>query len=102
MSSTNFRSILIFASCVVGTCNILDYTGEFFFIGGALISCFEKKNIYIYIWLVLVFYKNIFEDVSRECDEFRVNTRLCKGALLVFLIYYVSKFLNGRDIIMFF
>ena len=23
MSSTNFRSILIFASCVVGTCNIV-------------------------------------------------------------------------------
>ena len=23
MSSTNFRSILIFASCVVGTCNVL-------------------------------------------------------------------------------
>ena len=26
MSSTNFRSILIFASCVVGTCNMLVYT----------------------------------------------------------------------------
>ena len=28
MSSTNFRSILIFASCVVGTRNILDYMGD--------------------------------------------------------------------------
>ena len=30
VSSTNFGSILIVASCVVGTCNILDYMGEFF------------------------------------------------------------------------
>ena len=29
VSSTNFRSILIFASCVVGTCNTLDYMGDF-------------------------------------------------------------------------
>ena len=32
MSSTNFRSILIFASCVVGTCNI-QYIDEFLFGG---------------------------------------------------------------------
>ena len=30
MSSTNFGSKLIFASCVVDTCNILHYVGEFF------------------------------------------------------------------------
>ena len=33
MSSTNFGSILIFTSCVVGTCDILRsiyYVGEFF------------------------------------------------------------------------
>ena len=34
MNSTNFGSILIFASCVVGTCNIL-YGGEFL-LGGVL------------------------------------------------------------------
>ena len=34
MSSTNFRSILIFASCVVGTRNIL-YVGDFI-LGGVL------------------------------------------------------------------
>ena len=30
MSSTNFRTILIFASCVVGTCNILRIWVSFF------------------------------------------------------------------------
>ena len=30
MSSTNFRSILIFASCVVGTCNMYMYNCDFF------------------------------------------------------------------------
>ena len=33
MSSTNFRSKLIFESCVVGTCNIL-YIGKFL-LGGS-------------------------------------------------------------------
>ena len=37
MSSTNFRSILIFASCVVGTCNIDYYMGGFL-LGGFLFS----------------------------------------------------------------
>ena len=37
MSSTNFRSILIFASCVVGTCNILRRTFVSFYWEG---SCF--------------------------------------------------------------
>ena len=35
VSSTNFRSILIFASCVVGACNRLYYMGEFL-LGGVL------------------------------------------------------------------
>ena len=33
VSSTNFRSILIFASCVVGTCNMCRYNCDFFFFG---------------------------------------------------------------------
>ena len=41
MSSMNLGSILIFASCVVGTCNIY-YVGEFFHLmGGILLFCFS-------------------------------------------------------------
>ena len=36
MSSTKFGSKLIFASCVVGTCNIDYYVGEFVVMGGVL------------------------------------------------------------------
>ena len=47
---------------------------------------------------VITFYQNIFEDVSREFDEFRVNTHLSlQAALLVPAIYYMGEFLlNGR------
>ena len=37
MSSTNLRSILIFASCVVGTCNIL-YGWVFYWEGSYFLS----------------------------------------------------------------
>ena len=45
MSSTNFGTILIFASCVVGTCNIRSttYVGEFFLNGRGPILLFEKN-----------------------------------------------------------
>ena len=47
-----------------------------------------------------LFYKAYFKDVSRELDEFRVNTHLCNAyaALLVLVIYYknIGAFLLGR------
>ena len=43
VSSTKFGTILIFASCVGGACNILGYKGEFF-IGRGPVS-YEVKNI---------------------------------------------------------
>ena len=44
VSSTKFVSMLIFASCVVGICNILDYMWlSFFLTGGVLLFCL---NIY--------------------------------------------------------
>ena len=43
MSSTNFRSILTLVSCVVGTCNILVYMGEFF-LGGVLFFVHYNGN----------------------------------------------------------
>ena len=49
MSSTNFGSILIFASCVVGTCNILSFAGEFFLNGIRGHIILLKKLIYTYI-----------------------------------------------------
>ena len=54
MSSTNFGSILIFASCVVGTCNIHYYTMwvSFFLMGGVL---FKKHIDYIVCINVLFF-----------------------------------------------
>ena len=46
MSSTNFGSIIIVASCVVGTCNIVIYcVGEVFKWGGSF-SIFFFFNIY--------------------------------------------------------
>ena len=47
VSSTNFGSILIFASCVVGTCNILPgvWVGCLL-MGGVLFFCLNK-NVYI-------------------------------------------------------
>ena len=60
MSSTNLGSILIFASCVVGTCNIQYYVGEFLLL---------KKQTHIYT-SIYIFYKKHFKDVSREFDEF--------------------------------
>ena len=47
VSSTNFRSILIFASCVVGTCNMLYYMGEFL-LGGVLFSSTKMVSVGIY------------------------------------------------------
>ena len=34
-------------------------------------------------------------DVSREFDEFQVNTHLLQAALLVLVIYYMGDFLLG-------
>ena len=45
MSLTNFGSILIFTSCVVGTCNALPYVGECF-LGGVLFIIIIIFNIY--------------------------------------------------------
>ena len=47
VSSTNFRSILIFASCFVGTCNILVYIGEFL-LGGVLFLSSIMVSVGIY------------------------------------------------------
>ena len=43
-------------------------------VGGSY--CFVKKS-HIYT-SVYIFYKKYFKDVSREFDEFQVNTHLCK------------------------
>ena len=49
MSSTNFGSILIFASCVVGTRIIVYYVGKFFRNGRGYFLLL-KKHIYIYTY----------------------------------------------------
>ena len=78
MSSTNFRSILIFASCVVGSCNY--YVGEFFLMGGVSFFC---SNIYVHIYIlflstimVLVFYKNSSKTSAVSSTNF--------GSILIF------------------
>ena len=48
VSSTNFGSILIFASCVVGTCKIL-YVGEFF--SQFICSVLALPLPFVYPWL---------------------------------------------------
>ena len=56
MSSTNFRSILTFASCIVGTCNMLDYMGEFSLVGGVLFFVhYNGKCWYFYTGNVGIF-----------------------------------------------
>ena len=48
-----------------------------------------------------VFYKKYFKDVSREFDEFRVNTHLCTwAALLVLVIYYMDEFFIGGEVLL--
>ena len=51
VSSTNFWSILIFASCVVGTCNTLGYVGEFFHNGRGHFVLLKNKHTYIYEYI---------------------------------------------------
>ena len=46
MSSTNFGSILIFASCVVGTCSILPgMWASFSLMGGVLLLCLKIYQV---------------------------------------------------------
>ena len=53
VSSTNFGSILIFASCVVGTCNILDYVGEFFHNGRGhiILERYQMQVFFLVLWV---------------------------------------------------
>ena len=55
MSSTNFGPILVFASCVVGTCNILVYVGEFFYCGRGHLVFVKNNYIYIYTYIYIYF-----------------------------------------------
>ena len=56
MRSTNFRLILIFASCVVGTRNIIDYMGEFLLGGVPFFVHYNGKCWYLYFrWGILIF-----------------------------------------------
>ena len=54
-----------------------------------IIFCFSPLLYNRWCWN----FEKYFKDVSREFDEFRVNTHLCKqAALLVLVIYYVGEF----------
>ena len=54
MSSTILGSILIFASCFVGTCNILTSMWvSFFLMGGVLLFSFFKNVCSLYVLLFL-------------------------------------------------
>ena len=57
MSSTNFGSKVIFASCVVGTC-ILYYVGEFFLNGRGHILLLKKQPIREYTYFVFLHYNS--------------------------------------------
>ena len=60
MSSTNFGSILIFASCVVGTCSI--HVGEFFhhWRGHTVLL---KKQTHIYTSIYILFIHFMFTHI---------------------------------------
>ena len=49
--------------------------GDFFRNGRGHIVLLKNTHIYTSIY---IFYKKYFRDVSREFDEFQVNTHLCK------------------------
>ena len=53
----------------------------------------SSDKIFEILQLESVFYKKKFKDVSREFDEFQVNTHLCKlAALLVLVMYNIDEF----------
>ena len=79
MSSTNFGSILIFASGVVVACNVL--CARVFYYGRGHIVMLKIKHIYRpdYIYTSIhILHKKHFKDISREFDEFQVNIHFCK------------------------
>ena len=63
MSLTNFGSILIFTSCVVGTCNALPYVGECF-LGGVLfiiiIIIFNIYQVHVLLFSIIVISVGMF------------------------------------------
>ena len=69
MSSTNFGSILIFASCVVGTYNILLYVGEFFHNGRGHIVMLKNKHTYIRVYTYFI--KNTSRTSALSSTNFR-------------------------------
>ena len=99
VSSTNFGSILIFASCLVVL--VIYYVGEFVLNGRGHIVLLQKhidtSIVYIFCFSPLYgwcwYLEKYFKDVSREFNELRVNTHLCKMRWwLVLVVYYVGEF----------
>ena len=91
MSSTNFGSVLIFASCVVGICNILRWV-SFFLMGGVLFFCFCSCFCFNRYMLVLFFstemvgvgiiYKGSAPraaDAARYARARKILTNKCEG-----------------------
>ena len=73
MNSTNFGSMLIFASCVGGTCNILVYVGEFFLNSvGVLLVCLKYIYTSIICIIVICFFGHI-SSFSHLCPKRRVG-----------------------------
>ena len=72
VSSTNFGSILIFASCVVGTCTIIYYVGEFFHNGRGHIVLLKHKHVdSLYIRVYTYFLENISRTSAVSSTNFR-------------------------------
>ena len=83
VSSTNFGSILVFASCVVGTCNILRMWVSFFLMGGVLNTYVDYIVFLHFKWLVLVFYENILRTSAVSSTNFGLEYSSLQAALLV-------------------
>ena len=88
MSSTNFGSILIFASCVVVL--VIYYVGEFFHNGRGHIVLLKNKHIYEDTQLVM---RAIGVSHTACKDEFRRNLRSHSWSVFSFFIIYTSIYI---------
>ena len=61
--------------------------------GGLILFCLKANtHIYIVYTRIYILYRKHFKDVSREFDEFQVNTHLCKlRCWHLLVIYYVYE-----------
>ena len=95
MSSANFRSILIFASCVVGTCNILE----------VIYNKYRTSNIFIPFLSSRGWGKKIKTIKTKDTDVLRFRStgagecrQPCKALVTIIIIQRVAQRQKGDEV----